>query len=125
MARTTVSQIVLSVMGLPVLHVRSWDYTVNTGRELAQGMSPTGEPLGHSNGTKTYELEVELYIPVTGDIAWEDIENAVISSRDRDGVAFLPVFSGVFTKRVGSSFKEKGHAVRRISMGATKKFGND
>ncbi len=123
--RTNVSQIVLTVTGLPVIHVRKYDYTVNTGRELAQGMSPTGTPIGHSNGTKTYELEVECYVPITGDINWEDLENAILAAKDRDGVAFLPVFSGCFTKRVGTSFTEQGHAIRRITMGATRKFGND
>lgn len=123
MAGTLVSNIVMAVNGLPIVHLRSLDYKVNTGRELAQGMTPSGDPLGFSDGTKTYELDLEVYIPVTGDLQWEDISGAVIAVKPRDGGVLVPIFIGVFVKNVSTTFKEQGSALRRISCGALKKIG--
>lgn len=123
MAGTLVSNIVLAVNGLPIIHLRSLDFKVNTNRELAMGLTPSGEPLGTSDGTKEYELDLEVYIPVTGDISWEDITNAVLAVTPRDGGVLVPIFIGVFVKTVGVSFKEKGAATKRISCGALKKIG--
>lgn len=123
MAGTLVSNIVLAVDGLPIVHLRSLDYKTNTNRELSMGLTPSGEPLGFSEGTKEYELDLEVYVPVIGDLQWENISGAVIAIKPRDGGVLVPVFIGVFVKSVGTSFKEKGSAVRRISCGALKKVG--
>ena len=123
MAGQVVGQIILIVDGLPVIHLKSLDYTVNTNRELAVGMSPTGTPIGHSEGTKEYELEIEVYVPSTGDLQWEDISNGIIGLMPRDGGVLAPLFTGCFTTKVGTSFQEKGSSIRKISMGATLKVG--
>jgi len=125
MSGSHVSQIILVVNGLPIIHLKSYDYKVRTNKELVVGMSPTGEPAGTSDGTKEYDLDLEVYIPKTGDLQWENISGAVIGSMPRGGGVHAPLFTGVFVKDVGTSFKEKGSAVRRISCGALKKIGVD
>lgn len=123
MAGTHVGQIILAVNGLPNVNIKSFDYRVLTNKEEVMGMSPTGESIGHTGGTKTYELNVEAYVPRTGDIAWADIDGGVLFAVPRDGGAIAPLFVGVFCKEVGVSFNEKGAAIRKITLGAASQVG--
>ncbi len=125
MSGSHVSQIILIVNGLPIVHLRSYDYRVRTNRELVVGQTPSGTPAGFSDGTAEYSLDLEVYIPKTGDLDWDSISGAVIASMPRGGGAHAPLFQGVFVTEVGASFKEKGSAIRRISAMALKKVGLD
>ena len=118
---TFAGQIILSVNGLPVIHLKSLDWTVQTNRETVVGMSPTGRAAGVVGGTHEYTLSADVYIPRTGDIPWESIEGAVITGMPRDGGAGF-MFTGVATTKVGASFQEKGAAVRKIEFVALTKL---
>lgn len=123
MAKYT-GQIILTVNGLPVLHVKSLDYRISTNRELVVGMSPTGMPLGHTGGSKEYSLTLEVYLPASGELVdWENLTEGVILATPRDGGAMAPIWTGCFTTEVGAQFSEKGAAVRRIEMMATGRVG--
>lgn len=122
MPGTTDGQIILAVNGLPFVFLRSVSYDCETNREVAVGMSPLGVPVGWTDGTKEYSLDVDAYIPKLGDLPWESITGAVIAITPRDGGTPY-IFTGVFVKSVGVSYPEKGHAVRKLKMGALMRIG--
>lgn len=111
---TYAARIFLAVNGFPVVYAKSVDYKVATNRELVVGMSPTGRPVGFTEGTKEYDLSVDCYIPKSGDLAWENITNAVIVAMTDTNAG--KVFTGVFVVSVGSTYQEKGQAVRKVEM---------
>lgn len=116
MAATHVGQIILVANGLPILHVKRIRTRTRTGKEQVKGMSPTGKPIGHTGGTKTYTISATVYIPRTGDIAWENLDGAVIGITDREGGAHNALFTGCTTTEVGESYEEEGAAVRDVEM---------
>lgn len=121
MAAAFVGQILLTVQGLPVLHCKSARPRTRTGKKLVKGMSPTGTAIGHTGGTMEYELDLELYIPRTGDIPWERIEGAVLMYVPRDG-GTPTTYMGGFVTEVGETFNEDDSATRSVSMAFTAKL---
>lgn len=115
MAATHVGQILLTVQGLPVVHCKSARPRVRTGKTQIKGMSPTGLPIGHTGGTATFELDLEVYIPRIGDIPWEHLEQAVVLIVPRDGGVPSTYFGG-FVTEVGEQYSEDDAATRSISM---------
>ena len=75
---------------------------------------PPGVASGFVAGTKEYSVSIEVYIPKTGDLPWEDITDAVIASVPRDGGLPAHLFTGFFTEKVGETYQEKGAAIRKI-----------
>lgn len=116
----------LAVNGLPIIHCASIDYDTNTNRELAVGTSPTGEAIGFVDGVKEYSLNIEVYIPKTGDVDWQGITNGVVTvvAAEGDGLP-AKTFTGFFVQTVGNRFSEKGAAKRRITGKALSSLGSD
>lgn len=122
MASLFTGQVVLVVDGLPIIHCKSVDYRVRTNRELVVGMTPDGNPAGNADGTREFEIELEVYVPKAGDIDWESINGAMIGSAPRDGGKPSVMFTGFYTTEVSQTYQEKGAAIRKISGAATRKL---
>lgn len=115
MAALFVGQILLTVLGLPIIHCKSARPRQRTGKQQIKGMSPTGLPIGHTGGTSTIELDLEVYIPRTGDIPWALLEDAVVMIVPRDG-GVPETYIGGFVTEVGEQYSEDDAATRSISM---------
>lgn len=122
MAGTHNAQIILVINGLPYVHLKSLKEKEATNREAVIGMSPTGKPIGWTEGPREYDLDVDAYVPKAGDLPWAEITNAVISVIPRDG-GIPYVYTGVFVKEVSTSYQEKGQAVRSLTLGALDRIG--
>lgn len=122
MASAFTGQLVLVLNGLPIIHLKSIDWECETNREPVVGMNPIGTALGSVDGTKEYSLSLEVYCPKTGDIAWEDINGAIIGAVPRDGGSPNTLFTGFYVQKVGAQFAEKGAAVRKIEGRALTKM---
>ena len=118
MSQTYTGQVVLILNGVPYVSVRSFRHQTTTNRELVVGMTPSGTPAGKTDGTKEISLDIEVYIPKTGEPVWDDITDGILATIPRDGGNPVPLFTGCFTKSVDTTYNEKGPATRRISMGA-------
>lgn len=115
------SQIILAVNGLPQIHLKSFNRRTRTGRQLVKGMSPDGNPIGHTGGTNEHDLTLEVYIPTAGDIPWESITGAVLTHVPREGGA-VETYLGGFVTEVGDRYDEDGKALRTINMMFTRKL---
>ena len=119
MALRFMSQIILAVAGLPVLHIKSFSDSVDTGRKKVKGMKPGGGSLGFTEGTGDITLELEAYIPADyPDIAWADITGATLLVVDKGLTGGGTMYLGCFTTKVGRKYEEEGQAMRSISMEA-------
>lgn len=114
MASQFKGQAVLFLNGQLITHVRRIEDEVSTGRQQIKGMSPDGNPIGWVDGTKSVTLNLDLFIPRSGEIDWANITDAVIYSVPRDGGTGARLFEGVVVENVGVTFEEEGAAMRRV-----------
>lgn len=115
-------QIILAVNGLPYIYLSSLSWDCETNREVAIGMNPLGTPVGWTEGTKEYSLDVDAFVPKGVDLAWESITNAIIVVTPRDG-GLPDIFTGVFVKTIGTQYSDKGLAKRKLKMVALNRVG--
>ena len=115
-------RIILALNGLPVLYLKSLSVDTETNRELVVGMNPLGTPLGFVEGTREYSLSADCYVPKVDPMValggWESISGAIVALVPPDGGSPSILYTGVFVKKVGLEFQEKGAAMRKIEMGA-------
>ena len=114
-----VGRIVLTINGKPIAQAKSVRERAQTGRKVLKGMTPTGKPVGTSDGTPEYTLDCEFYIPKLGELVnWHTLENAVLTIASRDGIGPAILFTGVFSTEVGGQFGENDEATRSVTLGA-------
>lgn len=70
--------IVLEVDGKEI-EVVSLSATTSTGRKLVKTMNRSGKPRGFAKGVASYDLQVTVVIPLSGDLDWLKVEGAKIT----------------------------------------------
>lgn len=119
---THVGRIILSLNGVPRAEAKSIRVKTMTGKDIVKGMNPLGIATGTVDGTKTYEISGEFYVPKVGvPVDWDNLDNAVLSIQARDGIGPVVMFTGVFTKDTELSFSEEDSATRSVTLGALNK----
>lgn len=119
---THVGRIILSINGLPRAEAKSVRVKTSTGRDIVKGMNPLGLATGTVDGTITYEISAEFYIPKAGvPMDWDGLTGAVLTIQPRDGVGPVVMYTGVFTKDTELSFAEEDAATRSVTLGALAK----
>lgn len=126
MAGLFVSNVILAVNGLPVIHCKRINVKEDAARKLIIGMSPTGTPIGHSDAPIKISGRLDLYIPKTGDQPWIQIGGllpAGVITVTQVGVAPNYTIVGVFVTSVGDTYEEENNAMRTIEFEGLLKVG--
>lgn len=122
MARRFSGQLLLVVNGLPILHVKQISEKSMYKRELVQGISIDDAPQGYVDGPEQHTLDIQVYVPVEGDIAWGAITDGVIAAVEKGGGSPRDLYTGVFVTEVGSESSDAGGPmIRSISAQAVRK----
>lgn len=93
-----------------------------TGRKLVKTMNRTGRAKGFSRGVAEYQVTVSVVIPLSGDLAWGDMEGVKITQYPVSGsggkrVSFLDCFS----TQVGAQYTVDNEAKRDITFAALRR----
>lgn len=115
-----------NVVGTIVLTVDGNEYDcvsaspkMTTGRKLVQVMNRK-QRNKKTKTNRSITLSVEVVIPETGDILWEDIEDGLITIESQDG-GHRVSYTGCEATEVSESYKVDGETVRSIEMFAIDK----
>lgn len=112
--------IVLEVDGKDV-EVIDLNVTTKTGRKLVKTMNKTGRARGFAKGIAEYDLSVTVVIPISGDIAWEDIEGAKLTVYPATEGGRRESYIDCFTLEVGEKYSVDNEGRRDIKMAALRK----
>lgn len=115
MGQKFVGTIILTVNGLPILHVEKYSFKTSIKREPVQGMTPTGDPAGYAEGSKSYTWSADVAIPSTGDIDWTLVVDAVFAVVNASIGSHVTVATGVTVTEVGAEYSNNGKAMRNLS----------
>lgn len=114
-----VGRTVISVNAVVIAECKSANERTTTGRKVLRGFSPLGGPIGTTDGTPEYSIDLEVYIPKVGDLVdWVGLEGATLTISPRDGIGKTIIFGGCFTTEVGASYNETDEATRKVTFGA-------
>ncbi len=122
MAALFTKRVVLTVLGLPIIHCKSARPRTRTGKQLVKGMSPDGAPIGNTDGSSEHTVDLTVYIPKVGDIPWETLEEATLTIVSATG-GTPTLYTGGFVTELGESYSEDDVATRDITMMFTRKIG--
>lgn len=92
-----------------------------TGRKPVATMNRKGKTQKKTKTTSSITLSLEVIIPETGDIAWENIEDGRITVESLDG-GHRTTYTGCEATDVSESYKLDGEAMRSIEMFAMDKI---
>ncbi|WP_413190183.1 hypothetical protein [Psychrobacter sp. AT9] len=92
-----------------------------TGKKPVATMNRQGRTRKKTKTTSSITLSVEVIIPETGDIAWENIEDGRITVESLDG-GHRTTYTGCEATDVSESYKLDGEATRSIEMFALDKI---
>lgn len=92
-----------------------------TGKKSVATMNRQGRTRKKTKTTSSITLSVEVIIPETGDIAWENIEDGRITVESLDG-GHRTTYTGCEATDVSESYKLDGEATRSIEMFALDKI---
>lgn len=112
--------VVLEVNGTE-FECTSLNTELNTGRKLVKTMNSTGRAKGYMKGIATYELSLTVVIPLGGDIAWEDFDDAKVTIYPLDNTGQRTTYQDCFTISYSEKYTVDNEAVRDVKMGALNK----
>lgn len=116
MAEKFAGHIVLTVDGREI-EVVSLNASQNTGRKPVMTMNRKKRVSGHARGLTTYELSLEVAIPIDGsEPDWAAIEDAKITLYAEGHDDQRESYYGCACTSVGASYRVDGEAVRSLSM---------
>lgn len=122
MSQRFASQLLLVVNGLPILHVKKVSPKTTFKRETVQGITPDDEAIGWTDGPRDHALDVQVYVPTTGDIPWGELTDATIALQEKKGFKPSVLYTGCFVTEEGDEFSDEGGAmVKSLSMKALRK----
>lgn len=93
----------------------------DTGKRLVKTMNRKKRAKGHAQGIVTYELDVEVAIPRTGDLDWEAMEDAKLVEFPVDDEGQRTVYYGCECTGYSEKYVVDNHAVRTLSIVALDK----
>lgn len=117
MTKEYVGTIILTINGVDV-ECKSFKADRDPKRKAVMTMNRKGRATGTTQGVREYGITVSAPVQPNGlDIAWDDIEGALLSVYDRKGV-LIEQYIDAFTKKVGTSYELEGESVHDVEMGA-------
>lgn len=115
-----VGAIVLTVDGQDV-EVVDFSYQGKTGRKLVKTMNRTGRAKGFSQGIAEYDLSVTVVIPETGDLDWEAIEGAKLTTEPLTAGGQRMSYLDCFTTEASEKYTVDNEARRDLKMMALRR----
>lgn len=112
--------IVLEVDGKEV-EVLDLNITSKTGRKLVKTMNKTGRAKGYAKGIAEYDLSVTVVIPITGDLAWDDIVGAKLTIYPATPAGKRESYIDCFSLEVGEKYSVDNEGRRDIKLAALRK----
>ncbi len=117
-----------NIVGMVVLTVDGADYDctsvtpkMETGRKAVPTMNRQGRTRKKTRTTSSITLSLEVVIPETGDIAWEDISDGRVTVQSLEG-GHRVTYTGCEATEVSEAYKVDGESVRSIEMFALNKI---
>lgn len=114
MADKYVGLIALELNGVE-LEVTSFSPTENTGRSRVATMNRQGRATGSAKGLTTYDLEIEVVIPKSGEPNWGAMVDAKVTIYPQDGGDLRETYTGVSLVTKSSRYQVEGEARRTLS----------
>ena len=87
--------------------------TEQAGRKLVATMNSKGRANKSANTTKSGSLQIEAFIPKTGDLDWANLNGATLIAEAIDG-GYREVWSGVGVVTVGKKYTVEGEATQSL-----------
>jgi hypothetical protein len=116
MAEKFVGHIVMTVDGREI-EVVSFNANRNTGKKPVATMNRKKRISGHAEGLTTYELSLEVAIPLDGsEPDWAAIEDAKITLYPEGHDDQRESYLGCACTSVSAAYRVDGEAVRSLSM---------
>ncbi|MEX3688857.1 phage tail protein [Paraburkholderia sp. BR14263] len=115
-----VGAIVLTVDGQDV-EVIDFNVQSKTGRKLVKTMNRTGRAKGFSRGIAEYDLSVTVVIPESGDLDWEAIEGAKLTTEPLSAGGPRVSYLDCFTTEASEKYSVDNEARRDLKMTALRK----
>ncbi|ERE04344.1 hypothetical protein [Pseudogulbenkiania ferrooxidans] len=112
--------IVLEVDGKEV-EVVDLSISIKTGRKPVKTMNSTGRLKGFARGISEYELSATVVIPLTGDLDWEAIEGAKLTTHPVKPGGKRESYLDCFTLEVGDKFSVDNEARRDLKLQSLRK----
>ncbi|MGL5344851.1 MAG: phage tail protein [Plesiomonas sp.] len=120
MSEEYMGAIVLEVDGQEI-EVTSFDVKISTGRKLVKTMNKTGRAKGYCQGIATYDLNVSVVIPESGDLDWENLVNAKITLYPLNNQDKRTSYIDCFSIDVSEKYSVDNEAQRDLTMAALRK----
>lgn len=120
MAEEFVGAVVLEWDGKEI-ECRSVSTSCDTGKRIVKTMNRKARAKGHAQGVVTYELEVEVAIPSSGDLDWEKMEDAKLTIFPVDDESRRTSYTGCAVTAYSEKYVVDDAAVRTLSIVALDK----
>ncbi|WP_234086755.1 hypothetical protein [Azonexus sp. R2A61] len=120
MAEEYVGAVVLEWDGKEI-ECLSMSVKCDTGKRPVKTMNRKKRVKGHAQGIVTYELDVEVAIPRTGDLDWENMQDAKLTEFPVDDEEQRTTYYGCECTGYSEKYVVDGHAVRSLTISALDK----